>query len=285
MKKKVWILAAVLLCALLGWELYRSNRVLTVEYERVSTDLLTEQIRIVHLSDLHNGQFGENNADLVAAVSDRKPDLIFFTGDLVTGSRKETDAAMDLMEQLVQIAPVYFSLGNHELRHEEAFFSDLSGMLEHRGVNVLEFAYEDVTVKNQQLRIGGISGCCVPEIYLWSGDAKPWECDYLKEFQDTDRCTLLLAHMPVGWIRNGGIDYWDVDLVFSGHTHGGQFRIPLFGGVYGPDMGLFPGWLEGRIASRDGSKSLILSRGLGNSFPIPRLNNPPQVLVVDIVPK
>ena len=285
MKKKLWILGAVLLCLLLGWELYRSNRVLTVEYEQIPTELVTDKVRIVHLSDLHNAQFGENNEKLLAAVADQEPDLIFFTGDLITGSRKETDVAMDLVEQLVKIAPVYVSLGNHELRHEKNFSSDLSGMLEYRGATLLEYDYEDVTVNGQQLRIGGISACCVPEIYLWTGEAKPWECDYLKDFQNTPRCTLLLAHIPVAWIQNGGIDYWDVDLVFSGHTHGGQFRIPLIGGVFGPDVGLFPGWMEGRIASEDGSKSLILSRGLGNSLPIPRLNNPPQVLVVDVIPK
>ena len=87
------------------------------------------------------------------------------------------------------------------------------------------------------------------------------------------------------WLHGSGLDYWDVDLVFSGHTHGGQFRIPVVGSLYGLDMGFFPGWLEGEIPSEDGSKHLILSRGLGNSLPVPRLNNPPQVLVVDVVAK
>ena len=107
MKKKVWILAAALFCLLLGWELYRSNRVLTVEHEQISTELVTGKVRIVHLSDLHNAQLGENNEELLAAVSAQTPDLIFFTGDLITGSRKETDVAMDLVE----VAPSYDPTG------------------------------------------------------------------------------------------------------------------------------------------------------------------------------
>ena len=284
MKKRRWILIVLMLCALLGCEIYRSNFVLTEAHYEISSEKITEPVRIVHLSDLHNGQFGENNADLTAMVAALQPDLIFFTGDLVIGFEKETDVAMDLVEKLSKIAPVYVSIGNHEQQHENNFGSDLTGMLRYRGAKVMEFSYEDVTVKGQNLRIGGISGYCVPDIYLKTGEAKWTECEFLWEFQDTDRCSLLLAHMPACWIVNDGISRWDADLVFAGHTHGGQVRIPFVGGVAAPDMGWFPGWLEGLFPSRDGTKTLILSRGLSNSLPVPRLNNPPQVLVVDLVP-
>lgn len=285
MKKRKWLLAVLCICVLLCLELYRSNCCLTVERETVYSDKITEPVRIVHLSDLHNAQFGEGNWDLLAQVSGQQPDLILFTGDLVTGHIKETDVAMNLVEKLTKIAPVYISIGNHERQHEDHFGSDLTGMFRSRGAKVMEFSYEDVTVKGQNLRIGGISGYCVPEIYLVTGEAKVPECEYLKEFQNTSRCTLLMAHIPVSWILNDAISYWDADVVFSGHAHGGQFRIPLLGGVCAPDMGLFPGRLEGQFPSGDGSKTLILSRGLGSSLPIPRLNNPPQILVVDLLPK
>lgn len=285
MKKRIWILALLALIALLAAEIYRSNRVLSLEFEKVSVPKLTESIRIVQLSDLHNAEFGEGNEELIAQVAAQQPDLILFTGDLVTGRKKETDVAMNLIEQLVKIAPVYVSVGNHELQHENNFGSDLTGMIEYRGAKVLEFAYEDVNVKGQNLRIGGISGYCIPDIYLATGEANLAECEFLWDFQNTDRCTLLMAHMPCCWIRNDGISLWDADLVFAGHTHGGQFRIPFVGGVAAPDMGWFPGWLEGQFPSQDGTKTLILSRGLSNSLPVPRLNNPPQVLVVDLVPE
>ena len=284
MKKKIWIAALLCLCALLGFELYRSNRILQLEFEQVQVEKLTQPLRIVHLADLHNSEFGENNQNLIELVSSQRPDLILFTGDLVTGWEKDTVIAMNLTEELVKIAPVYVSIGNHEQLHENNFGSDLTGMLRYRGATVLEYAYDEVTVKEQTLRIGGISGYGVPEIYLKTGEAKIAECEFLRDFQNTDRCTLLLAHIPACWIRNNGIGYWDADLVFSGHTHGGQFRLPLLGGIYAPDMGFFPGWMEGQYPSSDGSKTLILSRGLGNSLPVSRLNNPPQVLVVDLIP-
>lgn len=285
MKKRVWLLAALCLCVVLGVEVYRSNRMLSVDYETVSTDLVTEPVRIIHLSDLHNAQFGQKNEDLLALVAHQKPDLILFTGDLVTGYVKDTDVAMNLTEELVKIAPVYLSAGNHEQMHEGNFGSDLTGMFEYRGAKVLEFSYKDVNVRGQELRIGGISGYCIPDIYLKTGEARLEECEFLWDFQSTDRVTLLMAHMPLCWISNDGISHWDADFVFSGHAHGGQFRLPWIGGVYAPDMGLFPGWLEGLKTSADGTKTLVLSRGLGNSLPVPRLNNPPQILVLDILPK
>ena len=284
MKKRIWMLAALILCVLLGLEIYRSNYVLTEAHFEISSGKITQPVRIVHLSDLHNAQYGENNEDLIGVVAKQQPDLIFFTGDLVTGYKKETDAAMTLVEHLAKIAPVYVSVGNHEQRHEANFGSDLTGMLEFRGAKVVEFSYEDITVKEQNLRIGGISGYCVPDIYLKTGEANLAECEFLWDFQNTDRCTLLLAHMPCCWIRNDGISHWDADAVFSGHVHGGQIELPGIGGVYGPDMGFFPGPLAGLFPSGDGSKTLILSRGLGNSLPVPRLGNPPQVLTVDLVP-
>lgn len=284
MKKRVWIAVALMLCALLAVAIYRSNCVLTVQHYEVAQEKLTSPVRIVHLSDLHNTEYGEGNRDLLELVAAQQPDLIFFTGDLVTGSQKETEVAMDLVEELVKIGPVYVSIGNHEQLHQNNFGSDLTGMIEYRGAKVVEFTYEDITANGQDLRIGGISGYCVPDIYLKTKEANLAECEFLWEFQDTSRCALLLAHMPACWIRNDGISLWDADAVFSGHVHGGQIEIPGIGGVVAPDMGLFPGRVEGLFPSEDGSKTLIVSRGLGNSLPVPRLNNPPQVLVVDLVP-
>lgn len=282
--KKKWKIRLAVLLALavvLGLEIYRSNCCLTVDHYRIESAKVTESLRVLHLTDLHNASFGEDNGDLLAKAREQQPDLILFTGDLVTGSVKETDTAMKLLEELVKIAPVYVSVGNHELIHQSNFGSDVLGMMESRGVTVLDFQHEEIEVKGQRLRIGGLFGYCVPDIYE---EARGNETAYLKDFQDTEELTLLMCHMPACWILNDGISYWDVDIVFSGHVHGGQFIIPFIGGVVGPDMGWFPGNIKGIFPSQDGTKHLVLSSGLGNSIPIPRLNNPPQMVVVDIVP-
>lgn len=285
MKRKICLLIGLLTALVLqGAEIFRSNFCLSTEYLQFPAEQIEEPLRIVHLSDLHNAVFGKNNADLLGAVAAQEPDLIFFTGDLVTGRVRQTDAAMNLVEELVKIAPVYISIGNHEQRHENHFGSDLTGMLEHRGAKVLEFEYEDVTLGGSTLRIGGLSGYCVPEKYLWTGEAKETECAFLKEMADTEAVTVLLCHIPASWIRSDAISYWDMDFVFSGHLHGGQWNLPLLGPVVAPDMGWFPERTDGVFSSGDGEKQLIVSRGLGNSLPLFRLNNPPQILVVDILP-
>ena len=287
MKKRIWRwiafiagILAMLLCA----EIYRSSHLLTVTNYQLHCGKLTAPVRIVQLTDLHNARFGPENAALLEAVAEQEPDLILFTGDLVTGHVRETDTAMNLMEKLVEIAPVYVSVGNHEQMHEQNFGTDLTDLFTAAGATALEYDWVDIDVRGQALRIGGVSGYCVPEIYLSTGEADPAECAFLADFQDTDRCELLMAHMPLSWLWYGGISRWDSDFVFSGHAHGGQVILPGFGGVYAPDMGFFPGDLEGIFPSADGQKHLILSTGLGNSAPIPRFNNPPQILVLDIVP-
>ena len=270
--------------ALLLLELCRSNFCLSVSYYQVCSSKVPEPVRILHLTDLHNKTFGKDNEDLLAEAQALGPDIILFTGDLVTSWEEDTHVAAELISELTQLAPVYISLGNHEQGHEDTFRSNLTALFEDAGAQVLEFAWTDVQTGQQTLRIGGFSGFGFGESYIPTGDARPRELEFLREFQDTENCTLLMGHQPAAWLLHSCLDEWSIDLVFSGHVHGGQFLIPGIGGVYGPDLGFFPGRLEGLFPSADGSSNLVLSRGLGNSVPVPRLNNAPQLLVLDIMP-
>ncbi len=280
-KRRILIFSALTVLALLAVSLYRSNFCLQVDRYRVASDKVTGEVRIVQLSDLHNTRFGRENQKLIAAVAAEQPDLILFTGDLVTGDVEDTATAEVLLKALSRLAPVYVSLGNHEISHDATFSSDLTARFEAAGAKVLELAHEDITLKGQRLRIGGASGYCVEARHLETGEAKIEECEFLWAFAKTDACRILMCHMPHAW-QMGGLESWDVDFVFSGHAHGGQWVLPWLGPVYAPDMGYFPGKTEGIFEAQSSGARLVLSSGLGNSIPIPRFNNPPQILVLDI---
>ena len=111
------------------------------------------------------------------------------------------------------------------------------------------------------------------------------ECMFLWDFENTDRYKILLSHLPIAWLKNDALEEWNMDCVFSGHLHGGQVILPGIGGVYAPDMGWFPGRLKGVFDSKDGKRHLVLSAGLGNTEVIPRFNNIPEIVCVDLVPE
>ena len=156
---------------------------------------------------------------------------------------------------------------------------------EKSGAILLEENFTEIEIKGQKIRLGGIYGYCLPEIYFKNNSEHKRNADFLKEYQDTELYTVLLCHMPVCFIENGGLDYWNIDLVFSGHAHGGQVRIPFIGGLIAPDQGYFPGEVSGLYFSKDSEKCLVLSKGLGSSENIPRFNNIPELIITDVVPK
>lgn len=275
------IVGVFIVVLMLGISLSTSAHALTTTHYTLSSTTISS-LRIVQLTDLHNSEFGEENSRLIDAVRAQSPDLILLTGDLLNSDEQRMDIATNLIAKLCEIAPVYFSNGNHEIEYEERYGVDIDELYREAGAVVLEKEYQDITVKNQKIRLGGIYGYCLPGKYLETGEADPEETAFLEAFQDTDLPKILMCHMPVCWMINGSLDDWDVDYVFAGHLHGGEVILPFVGGLYGPDLGWFPGKLEGLYSSENGEKTLVLSRGLGTNEIIPRFNNIPEVMVVDI---
>ena len=282
-----FIVLGILLCLAVctGILLYRSKYCLTEAQYTIQSDKIISPVRVVQLTDLHNSTFGRDNEKLAELVAQAQPDLIFITGDLLNANVERTDIATGVITKLSAIAPVYVSLGNHETEYLERYGTDLIPLYQDAGATVLEQDYMDVTVHGQNLRIGGLYSYCLSWRYLDSGGADPAECAFLSEFQDTDAYTMLLCHMPVCWIQGNSLEDWDVDCVFSGHIHGGQIILPGIGGVYAPDMGWFPGRLRGLYPSADGTSTVVLSSGLGNTEWIPRFHNVPEIVTVDFLPE
>lgn len=276
------IMTIVFIIIIILFELHLSNCTLMYTEYTVNTPKVNSKIRIVHLSDLHNREFETDNVELIEAVRKQKPDLICITGDLLNKDEKNVDTATSLISNLAKDYPVYVSLGNHELQYKYASSEELIRTLEEYGAVVLEFGYQDINVKGERIRIGGLYGYDLPK----TNDAyREDEAEFLAEFQKSKDYKLLLTHMPFGWYQAGSLDYWDVDLVLTGHTHGGQVRIPFIGGLYAPDIGWFPGKEEGLYYSENRDRVMVLSRGLGSTEKIPRFNNVPEIVVVDIIPE
>lgn len=190
---------------------------------------------------------------------------------------------LSLVDKLASEFPVYLSFGNHELAYEKKNGKTLKERLHKVGGEVLDFEYKDIFVNGNKVRIGGYYGYGFPG----NCEIRPeeeGERNFLEDFQKTDACRILLTHVPYGWYRMHSLDYWDVDIVLAGHTHGGQIRLPFIGGLYAPDHGILPGREKGLYYSENKKKVMVLSSGLGSSEIVPRINNVPEIVVLDIQP-
>lgn len=287
-KKSMWYWIAPLFAVVISIILYGilvSKFALTVTHYEIHSDKLTAPIRIVQLTDLHNSQFDDDNLRLITMVRDENPDLIFMTGDMINMSEENTDVAVSLVRELSKIAPVYFSYGNHEKNYcDNMGLANIDSLFEDAGAMVLNDRFIDVLVNDQSLRIGGIYSYCVTVQDGSESEARLAERAVMESFVKSDNCKLLLCHIPTWWKAEDGLNYWDLDVVFAGHDHGGQVILPFIGGLYGHDQGFFPGREWGTFSSQDGKSTLVLSRGLGTAGTIPRFNNVPEIVTVDLLP-
>ena len=284
-RRTVTVCGCVLLCILLGIELFYSNTVLTVSEYRMESQKVSAPIRIVLLTDLHGRSFGKENVRLLDTIAAQQPDLIALTGDIFNkdADTDEVNRMCGFIQKAAEIAPVYFGLGNHEAERVATYDGDLLERIRQSGAVVLEAEYLDLEINGTPVRIGGYMGYYrTPHLNTKDPVLKIWYERFFSDFENTDRFKILLNHIPTNWVDWGGIDTFPVDLVLSGHYHGGLIRIPfLEQGLVAPYVGLFPPYTKGMFT---GSKATcILTTGLAGSR-LPRLFNPPEIAVVDILP-
>lgn len=281
-KKKRIILIAVSAVALFLLFWLWPRQLTATQYE-IKADV-TEKIRIVQLSDLHGREFGENNCELISLVAQQHPDLIFMTGDMIDTSTSDLAPLCDLISELSETAPVYFSYGNHEIEWMCDNETDLRKHLEDAGAKVLDVEFADVTVNGQELRIGGYSGYYrTPIMETRDETAQAVKLAFADDFENTDRLKILLAHIATSWLDWKRINNHDVGVVFCGHYHGGQIRFPIIDrGLYAPYVGWFPEYTKGAFEGK--CATCVLSAGLGSNPGIPRIYNPPEVVIADLIP-
>lgn len=299
-KPRLFVLLAAMLI-LLGFasaaivSILLNCRLTVADYETPSEKIETG-FRIALISDLHRESFGENNGELVALVARQKPDIICVAGDMLEKNHtaEEDDAFVLLMERLLEIAPVYIAAGNHDypaycvrpvmLGAEYGGMegrSELTERLENAGAVFLESEYVDTEIKGNSVRIGGF----YPFAFRFEYDTdESWREreGFLSDFCDTERYKLMLSHRPDTFIYEDAGSSWEIDLVLSGHTHNGVVSLPFGLGAIWTSEGLFPKHDRGIFEL--GSMNMIISAGFAGNRGIPRVFNPPELVIADVVP-
>lgn len=262
-----FLIFLLILAVLLGLWAYGNFTFGVVEYE-IPISKVTQEIRIVHLSDLHSAQYGPDNASLIKKIEQCQPDLIFATGDMATAhDQAGQERAIALLSSFD--VPVYFVPGEHD--HSQ----DFSDALSEAGVHVLRYESETITVQDTELVLYGIDNAYFgPNFNLSDSLPAP----------DESRLNILLAHIP----NLEAYASFGTDLSFCGDTHGGLIRLPILGPAY-LDGNWFPRLTtdeqpidKGIFSYND--HTMLVSGGLGN-YPAPiRMGNRPECSLVRLVP-
>ena len=279
-KKKKFIFLAVseiVLVALVIWIAW-GNTALELNTYTISSSKLPQGFggyRIAHVSDLHNAEMGKNNEKLLTMLRDADPDMIAITGDLVDSRNTDIEVALQFVREAVKIAPCYYVTGNHEARISK--YDELKAGMEAAGVTVLEDVRTKISMEGETITLIGVNDPSYQTDYLF-GDSETVMNTKLEDLHtEHDGFTILLSHRPE--LFDTYVDQ-DIDLVLSGHSHGGQFRLPFIGGLVAPNQGLFPEYDAG-IYTEDNTNMLI-SRGVGNSILPFRINNRPEVILIEL---
>lgn len=273
-KTKMRLVISILLVLSVGAAitLLPHDRIDTTYYKIYSTKI-NQGIKIVQLTDLHSYEFGEENVDLIEKIKNLQPDLIVITGDMMNYRNNDYSVVVSLCTTLVEVAPVYYSFGNHE--YDQFLFEDkgIKEELEGTGIHLLNDQIETTTINGNRLSICGLSQNV--EQYDKYG------VKLIDEFEQTEGLRILLDHYPEHYYEK--LVAKDIDVTFSGHAHGGQIRLPGNHGLYAPNQGFFPDLTEGLHTYEH--TNLIISRGLGDHTIIPRINNNPEIVVTYLAPQ
>ncbi|MDD4169227.1 MAG: metallophosphoesterase [Desulfotomaculaceae bacterium] len=270
-RKKLIIFAIIIFAVLILINIVLNNR-LTVRYYELESNKINDYVRIAFVADLHSCYYGEDQIELLSCIDEQKPDLILFGGDIVDDVLPFENAAAALKSSAEKY-PCYYVSGNHE--YWSGKIGTIKQMISRYGIIILEGQSETVSINEQLVNVCGVDDAEIGERNFMQQIVKA------EDQADPDLFTIFLAHRPE--YIDTYLQY-DFDLILSGHAHGGQWRIPgIINGLLAPNQGFFPKYAGGLYELRD--KTFIVSRGLAKeSTRIPRIFNPPELVIVDLVP-
>ena len=275
-KKYLAVILAILLLVLVLWTIWGNVTVGVTHYSITSNQLPDsfDGFKIAVVSDLHNARFGSDNSQITRKIEEEHPDIIAITGDLVDSNRTDTETAIALVHKLMQIAPCYYVTGNHEAWIGKQF-SELEEMLFAENVQILHDEVIQLEKNGQTIQLAGLDDPDFTE--RDTAVQQSMLQTKLNQMNLSDEYCILLSHRPetfVAYVEE------NIDLVLSGHAHGGQFRLPFIGGIVAPNQGLFPKYDAGKYTRNN--TTMIVSRGIGNSIIPIRFNNRPEIVVIEL---
>ncbi|MGD6888251.1 metallophosphoesterase [Bacillus mobilis] len=258
--------------------LYVQNNLISITEVKITSSKIPSSFKgfkMLQVSDLHNKKFGDNQETLFQKVKGENPDIIVITGDLIDSKSYDAEVSMELIRGLVKEYPIYFVTGNHEKWSGK--YNDLEKELKKHNVTVLRNEHVTIQKEEQKINLLGIDD---PEFATGNrdeGNVVKNEISKAKFEMNLDTYNVLLSHRPEFLT-----EYADekIDLVLSGHAHGGQIRLPFIGGLVAPNQGILPTYTAGLYEKQN--TSMVVSRGLGNSIIPQRIFNRPELVVVQL---
>lgn len=274
-KKKIYIFIAIILTfCFVFWAFY--CELVVNKYVITSNKVNSgETIRVALITDLHSHIYGENQSKITSLIKQQKPDIIALAGDIADDETPIEGTKM-FLEGISGLCPIYYVTGNHEFWSKD--IKSIKDTIEKYGVIILENEYEQINIRNTNIIIGGVDDPDVAYYEKPNFDLKSEMHSAFNELENNTEFKILLAHRPelIEIYKK-----FSFDLILSGHTHGGQIRIPfILNGLYAPNQGLFPKYAGGIY--KHNSLLHIVSRGVSFNPRLPRVFNPPEVVIIDI---
>lgn len=279
--RKRLIITLFIIIGLVILFIWQNNVVSITKYEHINSKLPKSfnNYKVLHISDLHNKNY---HGRLWDKIKKTNPDIIVITGDLIDRRNTKIHIATEFVQEISKIAPTYYVSGNHE--QLSGRYTELKEEIEKLNIQIIDNSYVALNKGSDEIGLMGIADPSIiqsEDTYLKSDSSKYIKDSISKLYENIDtNFNMLLSHRPEQFSVYKDMN---MDLVFSGHAHGGQVRIPFIGGLVAPNQGLFPKYTQGIYS--DGSTSMVVSRGLGNSiFPL-RVFNSPELVIVTLKSK
>ena len=283
---RVLILILVLLVLYIVWQRWELSRFGVTSYE-VRSPKLRRSASAAVIADLHGFSYGKENKQLLEQVKNMEPQVIFIPGDLLVSKYAYTyDRALETLKELIKIAPVYYSYGNHESRLRDPerinhpLFLQYLKQAEALGVQIMETESREISLGENQVMLSALE---LELDYYEKGGIPPMEAAYMQQhlkLQREELFQILLAHNPA---YAESYAKWGADVTFCGHNHGGLIRIPGIGSLISPQLTLFPKYDAGKF--QIGNRCVIVSRGLGTHTFHVRIFNRAELLEINFLPE